>query len=121
MFLLATLVAFGSVSVTSREQFKRLRTERLPIRVSYNFDRAYLEVAANNNCPAQSKAFFFFHVSKDGDVESVRGSVVALSANLKSVALGWASTLLMKLQFKPLLYGTRPSPVDTTVTVVCSE
>jgi hypothetical protein len=121
IFLLANLVAFGGVGVTSQEQFKRLRERRSPDNLNYNFERAYLEVPASNNCPSHSRAFFFVHIGKEGDVETVRGHLVAVSADLRSVALKWAAGLLKQMQFRPLMYGTKPAAVDTALTLVCAE
>jgi hypothetical protein len=119
IFLLANMVALGQVGVTSQEQFKRLRQGGSPDNLNYNFERAYLEARAGKNCPSDSKAFFYVHISKDGDVKRVRGRLVALSADLKSVALKWAGGLLKQMHFRPLMYGTKPSSVDMALTLVC--
>jgi hypothetical protein len=122
MFLvlfLANFVALGQVGVTSQEQFKRLRQGGLPDNLNYNFERAYLEARASKNCPSDSKAFFSVHISKDGDVKRVRGRLVALSADLRSVALKWAGGLLKQMHFRPLMYGTKSSSVDMALTLVC--
>jgi hypothetical protein len=122
MFLvlfLANFVALGQVGVTSQEQFKRLRQGGSPDNLNYNFERAYLEARASKNCPSDSKAFFYVHISKDGDVKRVRGRLVALSADLRSVALKWAGGLLKQMHFRPLMYGTKPSSVDMALTLVC--
>ena len=118
-FSLANLVALGQVGVTSQEQFKRLRQGGSPDNLNYNFERAYLEARASKNCPSDSKAFFYVHISKDGDVKRVRGRLVALSADLRSVALKWAGGLLKQMHFRPLMYGTKPSSVDMALTLVC--
>src|SRR5512141_169500 len=120
MFLvlfLANFVALGQVGVTSQEQFKRLRQGGSPDNLNYNFERAYLEARASKNCPSDSKAFFYVHISKDGDVKRVRGRLVALSADLRSVALKWAGGLLKQKHFRPLMYGTKPSSVDMALTL----
>ena len=122
MFLIlvvANLVALGQVGVTSQEQFKRLRQGGSPDNLNYNFERAYLEARASKNCPSDSKAFFSLHISKEGDVKRVRGRLVALSADLRSVALKWAGGLLKQMHFRPLMYGTKPSSVDMALTLVC--
>jgi hypothetical protein len=121
VFFLANLVAFGGVGVTSQEQFKRLREDRSPDKLNYNFERAYLEVPASKNCPSHGKAFFSLHISKEGDVKTVSGHLVALSSDLRSVALKWAHALLKQMHFRPLMYGTKPSPVDMALTLVCAE
>lgn len=114
---LANLLAFGQVGVTSQEQFTRLRGS--PDNLNYNFDRAYLEARASKNCPPGSKAFFSLRVSKEGNVKRVRGRLVTFSADLRSVALKWADGLLKQMRFRPLMYGTKPSSVDTALTFVC--
>jgi hypothetical protein len=119
-FFLICLPGFG-VTVTSQEQFKRVRGDDLPENVSYNFERAYLEVQANENCPSRSRGFFSLHISKDGDVSSVRGHLVALSADLRSLGLEWANALLKQIHFRPLMYGVKPSSVDTALTLVCVD
>ena len=115
----ANFVALAQVGVTSQEQFKRLRQGGSPDNLNYNFERAYLEARASKNCPPDSKAFFYVHISKDGDVKRVRGRLVALSADLRSVALKWAGGLLKQMHFRPLMYGTKPSSVDMALTLVC--
>jgi hypothetical protein len=121
VFSLANLFAFGGVGVSSQEQFRRLREHGLPDNMNYNFERAYLEVRADRTCPSRSKAFFFVHISKKGDVETVRGHLVALSADSRTVALGRADALLKQMHFRPLMYGTEPSSVDMALTLFCSE
>src|SRR5258707_8061714 len=93
VFFLANLLAFGGVSVTSQEQFRRLR-EAGSSGLNYNFARAYLEARAGANCPSNSRAFFFVHISAEGHVQSVKGHLVGLSADFKSVGLKWAEGLL---------------------------
>jgi hypothetical protein len=119
VFLLVNSIAFGQVSVTSQEEFKRLGEGDSPYNLKYNFERAYLEVAPSTNCPSDSKAFLFVHINKEGYVKSVRGHSVALSADLRSVSLKWANGLLKQLHFKPLVYGNQPSSVDMALTLVC--
>src|SRR5579872_5604435 len=80
ILFLVNLVAFGQVIVTSQEQFRRLRRGGSPDNLNYNFERSYLEARASDNCPAYSKAFFYIHIGKEGDVKSVRGRLVGLSA-----------------------------------------
>jgi hypothetical protein len=121
VFFLANLAAFGGVGVTSQEQFTRLMENHSPGILNYNFERAYLEVRATKDCPPAGKAFFFVHISKEGAVKTIRGHLVALSADLRSVALKWADGLLRQLRFRPLMYGTKPASVDMALTVVCSE
>jgi hypothetical protein len=120
VFFLANLVAFAGVGVTSQEQFKRLREGGSP-GLNYNFERAYLEARADTNCPSNSKAFFFVHISEEGHVKSVKGHLVGLSTDLKSVALKWAEDLLKQMHFRPLMYGTKPSSVDMALTLVCTD
>ncbi|HSR06503.1 MAG TPA: hypothetical protein VLM42_05085 [Bryobacteraceae bacterium] len=120
-FFLANVVAWGGAAVTSQEQFKRLGEGGSPYNLKYNFERAYLEAPISTYCPSASKAFFFVHIGKEGDVRSVRGHLVGLSADLKSVALKWAGGLLKQMHFKPLMYGTKPSSVDMAVTLVCTD
>ena len=119
VLFLANLVALGEVGVTSQEQFRRLRQGGSPEELTYNFERAYLEARASYNCPAGSKAFFNVHVSEQGEVKSVKGRLVALSADLRSVALKWADGVLKQLHFSPLMYGDQPSSVDMALTLVC--
>jgi hypothetical protein len=121
VFFLANLVVFGSVGISSQEQFRRLREDRSPAALNYNFERAYLEVRASDKCPSHGKAFFFVHINKEGDVKTVRGHLVALSADLRSVALKWADGILKQMHFRPLMYGTKPSSVDMALTLVCAE
>jgi hypothetical protein len=121
VFFLANLVAFGAVGVTSQEQFKRLGEAGSAYSLRYNFERAYLEAPAGANCPSGSKAFYKVHISKEGVVESVRGHLVGLSADLKSVVLKWADGLLKQMHFRPLMYGAKPSSVDMVLTLVCTE
>jgi hypothetical protein len=109
------------VGVTSEEQFKRLRDGGSPDNLNYNFERAYLEARASKYCPSDSKALFFVHISKEGDVKRVRGHLVALSANLRSVAPKWADGLSKQMHFRPLMYGTKPSSVAMALTLVCAE
>ena len=120
VFFLANLIAFDGVGVTSQEQFKRLREDGSP-GLNYNFARAYLEARANTNCPSDSRAFFFVHISKKGHVKSVKGHLVGLSADLKGVAPKWAERLLKQMHFRPLMYGTKPSSVDMVLTLVCTD
>lgn len=120
VFFLANLAALGGVGVTSQEQFTRLREGGAP-GLNYNFARAYLEARANTNCPSNSKAFFFIHISAEGHVKSVKGHLVGLSADLRSVALKWAEGLLKQMHFRPLMYGTKPSSVDMALTLVCTD
>src|ERR1700730_5738936 len=94
VFILASVAASGQVGVTSQEQFRRLKQGSSPGDLNYNFERAYLEARACSNCPSGSKAFYNVHISEDGEVRRVRGRLVALSADLKSVALKWADGLL---------------------------
>lgn len=119
MFFFFHLVAFGQVSVTSEEQFQRLTQNVSPDTLSYNFDRAYLEARASSNCPSESKAFFHVHISKEGTVERITGRLVALSADLRGVALKWADGVLKGMHFKPLMYGAKPASVDMALTLVC--
>ena len=121
VFFLANVVAFGGVGVTSQEQFKRLGEGGSSYSLKYNFDRAYLEAPAGANCPSGSKAFYNVHINKEGVVERVRGRLVGLSADLRSVALKWADGLLKQMHFKPLMYGAKPSSVDMALTLVCTE
>jgi hypothetical protein len=121
VFFLANFVAFASVGVTSQEQFKRLNKSASPYNLNYNFERAYLQARASGNCPSHSKAFFFVHISKAGDVTTVRGHSVALSADRRGVELEWARSLLKRMRFRPLMYGTKPSSVDMALTLVCAE
>ena len=121
VFFLADVVAFGSAGVTSQEQFKRLGEGGLSYGLKYNFERAYLEAPAGVNCPSGSRAFFNVHISKEGVVERVKGRLVGLSADLRSVALKWADGLLKQMHFRPLMYGTKPSSVDMALTLVCGE
>jgi hypothetical protein len=118
---LASVCAFGAPSVTSQEQFKRLKEGGLPKNLRYNFERAYLEVQSSGNCPSHSRAFYFLHIGKEGDVETVRGHLVALSADLRSVALEWGKALLKQIHFRPLIYDNKPTSVDTALTMVCAE
>jgi hypothetical protein len=120
IFLLANLLAFGGVRVTSHEQFKRLKEGGSPV-LRYNFERAYLEAGANTNCPSNSRAFFFVHINKDGDVNGVKGHLVGLSVDLRSVALKWAEGVLKQMRFRPLVYGTKPSSVEMALTLVCTD
>src|SRR5262245_38384148 len=120
VFFLASLAAFGQVGVTSQEQFRRLKQAHSPESLNYNFERAYLEAQASENCPSNSKAFFNVHIGTEGDVKRVRGRLVALSADLRSVALKWAEGLLKQMHFKPLMYGNQPSSVDMALTLVCA-
>ena len=119
VLFLANLVALGSASVTSQEQFTRLREGGSPEDLSYNFERAYLEVRASDNCPAGSKAFYNVHVSDQGEVKRVKGRLVALSVDLRSIALKWADGVLKQLHFRPLMYGNQPSSVDMGLTLGC--
>ena len=121
VFFLANLVALGQVSVTSQEQFHRLTQGGSPDNLNYNFERAYLEARASRTCPSDSKAFFYLHISKDGDVKRVRGRLVALSADLSGVALKWARGLLKQMHFRPLMYGTKSASVDMALTLVCAS
>jgi hypothetical protein len=121
IFFLSSLAVFGGVAVTSREQFQRLKADNVPASLRYNTERAYVELPPGKNCPADGKAFFFLHINKEGEVETARGSVVALSADLKGIAIGWVSALLKQLHFTPLLYGAKASAVETAVTVFCGE
>ena len=121
VFVLTNVVAFGGVGVTSQEQFKRLGEGSSSYGLKYNFERAYLEAPAGTNCPSGSKAFFNVHISKEGVVERVRGRLVGLSADLRSVALEWANGLLKQMHFRPLMYGTKPSSVDMALTLVCTD
>ena len=121
VFFLANLAAFGGVGVTSQEQFTRLMENGSPDILNYNFDRAYLEVRAAKHCPPHGKAFFFVHITKEGQVQTIRGHLVALSADLRSIALKWADGILKQLRFKPLMYGAKPASVDMALTMVCSE
>jgi hypothetical protein len=122
VFFFANLVAFGeAVGVTSQEQFKRLREGGSPENLNYNFERAHLEARASKDCPSNSKAFFFIHISKEGDVKKVRGHSVALSADSRSLTPKWADGLLKQMHFRPLMYGTKPSSVDMALTLVCAE
>ena len=120
VFFLANLIAFDGVGVTSQEQFKRLREGGSP-GLNYNFARAYLEARASTNCPSNSRAFFFVHISEEGHVKRVKGHLVGLSADLRSVALKWAEALLRQMHFRPLMYGTKPSSVDMALTLVCTD
>jgi hypothetical protein len=119
VFLLVNLIALGEVGVTSQEQFERLRRSGSPNDLSYNFERAYLEARASDHCPSESKAFFNVHISREGDVTSVRGRLVTLSADSKSIEIKWADSLLKQMHFRPLLYGNQPSSVDMALTLVC--
>jgi hypothetical protein len=121
VFLVASTISYGAVVVTSQEQFARQKTDAWPEKLTYNFERAYLEVRANENCPAHSKAFFSIHIGREGEVKAVRGRLLTLSRGMKSVGLKWADTLLKQMHFRPLLYGTGTSTVDTAVTLVCVE
>jgi hypothetical protein len=120
VFFLANLVAFGGVGVTSQEQFRRLREGGSP-GLNYNFARAYLEARAGTNCPSNSRAFFFVHISAEGHVRRVKGHLVGLSADFKSVGLKWAEGLLRQMHFRPLMYGTKASSVDMALTLVCAD
>ena len=120
VFFFANLVALGGVGVTSQEQFGRLREGGSP-GLNYNFARAYLEARAGTNCPSNSKAFFFVHISAEGDVKSVKGHLVGRSADFKSVGLKWAAELLKQMRFRPLMYGAKPSSVDMALTLVCAD
>lgn len=119
IFLLANLVALGEVDVTSQEQFSRLREGGSPGDLNYNFERAYLEAPASNNCPSGSRAFFDVHISREGQVKRVKGRMVALSAELRSVTLKWADGLLKQLRFRPLMYGNQAASVNMALTLVC--
>ncbi len=55
---LANLVALGSVSVTSQEQFGRLSEGGSP-GLNYNFARAYLEVASRHQLPVRQQGILF--------------------------------------------------------------
>ena len=120
VFFLVNLAALGGVGVTSQEQFGRLREGGSPGLI-YNFARAYLEARAGTNCPSNSRAFFFVHISAEGHVKSVTGHLVGLSADFKSLGLKWAEGLLKQLHFKPLMYGAKPSSVDMALTLVCAD
>jgi hypothetical protein len=120
VFFLANLVALGGASVTSQEQFRRLREGGSP-GLNYNFARAYLEARAGTNCPSSSRAFFLVHISAEGHVRSVKGHLVGLSVDFKSVGLKWAQDLLKQMRFRPLMYGTKPSSVDMALTLVCAD
>jgi hypothetical protein len=120
VFIFANLIAFGGASVTSQEQFGRLREGGSP-GLNYNFARAYLEARAGTNCPSNSRAFFFIHISAEGHVKSAKGHLVGLSADLKSVGLKWAEGLLKQMHFRPLMYGTTASSVDMALTLVCAD
>lgn len=119
VLFIASLVALGEVGVTSQEQFRRLKQGGSPKDLNYNFERAYLEARASSNCPAGSKAFFNVHVSEQGEVKRVKGRLVALSVDLRSVALKWADGVLKQLHFRPLMYGDQASSVDMALTLVC--
>jgi len=120
VFFFANLFALGGVGVTLQEQFGRLRGGGSP-GLNYNFARAYLEARAGANCPSNSKAFFFVHISAEGDVRRVKGHLVGRSADFKSVGLKWAEELLKQMRFRPLMYGTKPSSVDMALTLVCAD
>ena len=120
IILFGNLVALGGVGVTSQEQFGRLREGGSP-GLNYNFARAYLEARAGTNCPSDSRAFFFVHISAEGHVQSVKGHLVGFSADFKSVGLRWAEGLLKQMHFRPLMYGTKPSSVDMALTLVCAD
>ena len=120
VFFLAKMVALGGVSVTSQEQFRRLREGGSP-GLNYNFARAYLEAPVGTDCPSSSKAFFFIHINAKGHVTSVKGHLVGLSADFKSVGLKWAEGRLKQLHFRPLMYGKKPSSVDMALTLVCAD
>ena len=119
-FFLANLVVFGGTSVTSQEQFTRLKEGGSP-GLRYNFERAYLEARTTPNCPPNSKAFFFVRINEEGHVNSVKGHLVGLSADLRSLGLKWAAGLIKQMHFRPLMYGTKASSVDMALTVVCTD
>lgn len=121
IFLFMDVAAFATVGVTSQEQFQRLKDYGSRGYLTYNFERAYLEAPSSQDCPSQGRAFFSLHISKEGEVKTVRGRLVALSADVGSVTLKWASALLRRMQFRPLMYGTKPSSVDVAVTLVCTK
>src|SRR5258706_5495274 len=120
VFFFTNLVALGGVGVTSQEQFRRLR-EGGSLGSNSNFARAYLEARARADCPSNSRAFFFVHISAEGHVKSVKGRLVGLSVDFKSVGLKWAEGLLKQMHFRPLMYGTKPSSVDMALTLVCAD
>jgi len=120
ILFLANLVAFGGASVTSQEQFTRLRESGSP-ELNYNFERAYLEARANANCPSNSKAFFFIRISEEGHVNSAKGHLVGLSADSRRLRLKWAAGLLKQMHFRPLMYGAKRSSVDMALTLVCTD
>ena len=121
LFFLINVLAFAGPRVTSQEQFKRFLQDRSPASLTYNFERAYVEVQPNENCPPKATAFFSLHINKAGEVDAVKGHLVAFSSDLRSITLGWANALLKQMHFRPLMYGAKPSTVDTNLTLVCAE
>ena len=111
----------GAVAVTSQEQFKRQKVDSSPDSANYNFERAYLEVRANESCPVHSKGFFFLHISREGEVDTVRGRLVAYSRDLRALGVEYAKALLKQLHFRPLLYGNKPTAVEMALTLVCTD
>jgi len=94
----------------------------LPNVLSYNFERAYLEVNADEqNCPAASRAFFKLRIDERGEVKKASGQTISLSAKRTGVTLKWAAGLLQQMRFMPLKYGNQPASVDMPVTVVCQS
>ena len=107
LFFLTNLIVLAGARVTSQEQFKRFLQDRSPTSLTYNFERGYVEVPAGEKCPAKATAFFFLHISKEGVVETARGHLIALSSDLRGIALSWAHSLLRQMHFRPLLYDNR--------------
>ncbi|MEO8050741.1 MAG: hypothetical protein ABI833_10030 [Acidobacteriota bacterium] len=112
----------AETSVNSQEQFRRLKPNGLPNQLNYNFDRAFLEVAADEqDCPAASRAFFNVHINERGEVTKASGRTLSLTARLEGVALKWAAELLKEMRFHPLKYGDKASSVEMPVTLVCES
>jgi len=117
-----SIAALGETSVNSQEQFQRLMPDGLPDNVRYNFDRAFLELAPDDqHCPAASRAFFSLRINQRGEVTRANGRILSLSAKLTSVGLKWAEGVLKQMRFSPLKYGDRAASVDMPVTVVCQS
>lgn len=119
LLFLAHVIALAGAPVTSQEQFKRFLRDRSPNTLTNNFDRAYAEVPPSENCPVGARAFFSLHISKEGNVETAKGHLVAFSSDLRSVALRWARGLLKEIHFRPLMYGNKSASVDMSLTLVC--
>ncbi len=114
--------AHGETSVNSQEQFRRLKPNSLPDRLTYNFDPAFLEAAADEqDCPAASRAFFNVYIDERGEVTRASGRTLSLTARLEGVALKWAAGLLKEMRFRPLTYGYKEYSVEMPVTLVCES